>query len=375
MSEDDIVACIALTLVPGVGSVTAKHLLARYPNPSEIFKAPTGRLQQIEGIGTVIANAIYDGRSKLDEAKGILEKCRGKKIAVTGLPDEAYPTRLREIPDAPLVLYTAGEAEHNPKRTLSVVGTRKNSAYGKRTTIEVIEQLAGLDITIYSGLAFGIDTIAHKAALDNGLKTYAILATPLDKVYPAQNRELAIDIFKTGRLYSEYAPGSKIDARNFPMRNRIIAGLADATLVVEAGESGGALITATLAQDYDRQVFAVPGRLGDPASAGCLQLIARSQAAIFTSVNAFLEEMGWNSDSPTARPKKQLELPAHVTLAERKLLAAIAMPAGLHIDEVSFQTQVPLNVLAGMLLKLEFDGLVISLPGKKFKAADAFSLT
>lgn len=368
MSDPIIQGCIALTHVPGIGSVTARRLLAHFPDPSEIFKIPKGKLLQVEGVGQVLATALkQEGSAALQKADEVMRQCADRKITVLTLGHEAYPSRLKEIPDAPIVLYTAGQAPQEPKRSLAIVGTRKNTAYGKRITQEVVHALKEADVTIVSGLAFGIDTYAHKAALDCGLPTFAVLATPLDKVYPAQNRDLAIEIFKRGRLYSEYAPTAPVDARNFPMRNRIIAGLADATLVVEAGESGGALITATLAQDYDREVFAVPGKLGDVASVGCLNLIADNKAAIFTSVEAMLTAIGWEGGQPPikAAPK----LPTSLTESERQLMETLLITGGMHIDELSVRTGVGLNVLAGLLLKLEFDGLVRPLPGKRFAPA------
>lgn len=368
MREEDRIACIALTQVPGIGSITARHLVARYPQVADLFKAPAGKLMQVENVGPVLAKALVAHRSKLAEAEAIYLRCISRKIGVMVSSDEDYPYRLKQIPDAPLVLYTAGEAPHQSERIVSVVGTRKSTAYGKRMTLEIVEQLAPAGVTVVSGLAFGIDTYAHKASIQAGLPTFAVLATPLDKVYPAQNRELAIEIFKKGRLYSEYAPGSKIDARNFPMRNRIIAGLADATLVVEAGETGGALITANLAFDYDRAVFAVPGRVGDEASAGCLHLLEAQKARVYTTIEAFLQEMNWDAGAkPT--PKKRA-LPEHLSDEERKLMLALDASGGIHIDDLSFQTGYGLNVLAGMLLTLEFQGLVTSLPGKKFRVAD-----
>ncbi len=370
MSDPIIQGCIALTHVTGIGSVTARRLLAHFPDPSEIFKIPKGKLLQVEGVGQVLATALKEeGTAALKKAEEVMRQCADRKITILTLGQEGYPSRLKEIPDAPIVLYTAGQAEQEPKRSLAIVGTRKNTAYGKRITQDVVHALKEADVTIVSGLAFGIDTYAHRAALDCGLPTFAVLATPLDKVYPAQNRELAIEIFKRGRLYSEYAPTSPVDARNFPMRNRIIAGLSDATLVIEAGESGGALITATLAQDYDREVFAVPGRLGDAASVGCLNLIADNKAAVFTSVDAMLLALGWEGGFQT--PKAGTQLPASLNATERQLMETLLTTGGLHIDELSVRTGVGLNVLAGILLKLEFDGLVKPMPGKRFAPAMA----
>lgn len=371
MREEDRIACIALTQVPGIGSITARHLVARYPRVAELFKAPVGKLMQVENVGPVLAKALVAHRAKIAEAEAIYLRCVSKRIGVIVSSDDDYPFRLKQIPDSPLVLYSAGEVGHQSERIISVVGTRKNTAYGKRMTQEIVSQLAHTGVTVVSGLAFGIDTYAHKAALEAGLPTYAVLATPLDKVYPAQNRELAIEVFKKGRLYSEYAPGSRIDARNFPMRNRIIAGLADATVVVEAGETGGALITANLAFDYDRAVFAVPGRVGDLASAGCLHLLEAQKARVFTSAQAFLQEMNWEAGAAPA-PKKR-SLPDHLNENERKLMMALEQSGGIHIDDLSFQTGYGLNILAGMLLTLEFQGLVTSLPGKKFCVADSRS--
>jgi len=354
-----------------VGPVTAKHLLAWFAEPRLLFSASLAQLMQVDGVGTTTAHSIHASKGLLKEAASILTLCQKKKVSVLSITDPDYPSRLKEIPDAPTVLYTAGQSKYELPKMVSIVGTRKATAYGRDMTKHIIKSLAEKEVGIVSGLAMGIDTAAHKEALAQGLITYAVMATPPDQVYPAQNRPLAIEVFRNGRIYSEYPPGTKVDARNFPMRNRIIAGLADATIVVEAGESGGALITASLAQDYDRQVFAVPGRMSDDASTGCNKLIASNKAAIFSSVDFFLAEMRWGAANPLPTDKSAA-WPESLTDTERQLLKILTTPAGVHIDDASFAASLPLNVLAGVLLKLEFDGLVVSMPGKRFRVAERF---
>jgi DNA processing protein len=382
LTEYDITCAIALTQMPGIGAVTTRQLLTQFGTPSAIFGASRSRLLQTPGVGTVVADTIVAHKTSLAAAEDILQRCKKKNIKIAliagnasnneaaALNTIAYPSRLREIPDAPALLYVAGkQPAFDARRMVAIVGTRKNTAYGRKVTERTVAVLAKAGVEIISGLAFGIDTIAHKAALEQGTRTHAIVATGPDKVYPSQNKELAMRIFEQGAIVSEYPPGTKADTRFFPARNRIIAGLVDAIIVPEAVAGGGSLITARLGLDYNREVYSTPGSIFEPTSQGCNELIQANGAAVFTSPEAFLEEMRWAdglADS-TSMGKSQLwQMPENLSKEEQVLLTYLRQEGNLHIDDLSWKTELNLNQLASLLLTLEFAGHVRSYPGKKF---------
>ena len=306
------------------------------------------------------------------EAENQLRLCQKHDIQVLFYTEKNYPDRLKPIADAPALLFYKGTARLNAGKIVSVVGTRSASPYGKAVTEELIESLQKYpDMLIVSGLAYGIDITAHKAALKNNLPTVGVMATGLDTVYPAPHKAIATQMLEEGGgLLTEYKWGNKTDPSFFPARNRIIAGLADAVIVVEAAKTGGALITAEIANSYNKDVFAVPGNLKSKFSEGCNHLIKIHKASLFTSVKDLEYLMNWDLPGEFAKPApKQLSIPENFSENEQKVLKILQQHKEMQLDELSWQSQVSLNQLASVLLNLELSGYVKALPGKKFSLA------
>lgn len=362
--NNDLLYQIALTLVPNIGDVRAKALLETFGDSESIFKAPKKQLENIEGIGTIAANAIKhfaDFKVCEDEIK-FIEK---SKITPLFIKSENYPQRLLNCYDSPTLLYYKGNADLNAAKIVSIVGTRSNSDYGKNICEKLIEDLAEQNVLILSGLAFGIDSIAHKASLKNKLKTVGVMAHGLDKVYPAQNKSLAVDMLSQGGLLTDFMSGTNPDRQNFPRRNRIVAGICDALIVIESSAKGGSLITAELANNYNKDVFAVPGRVNDSRSEGCNYLIKNNKALLITSADDLLHIMNWK-DAPK-KVKQQRELFIELTADEKIITNILKERENIQIDELYFKSGLSSSAVANALLMLEMQGVVACLPGKVFK--------
>jgi DNA processing protein len=280
-------------------------------------------------------------------------------------PSLIYPELLRHIADAPTLLYYYGNADLNPPKTIGIVGTRKATDYGREMVNKIIEDLAPFSPLIISGLAYGIDIAAHKASLANNQQTIGVMASGIDIIYPAVHRETAKRMINMGGLITENRFGTKPEAPKFPARNRIIAGMCDALIVVEAAEKGGALITADIASSYDREVFAVPGRLGDKYSEGCNTLIRDHKAHILTSTADLIKMMNWEEGE-----QKQVDLKTDycdLNPDETQVVNLLLGRDGVLLDDLSWKSQIPVSKMAALLLNLEFRGLVKSLPGKRYK--------
>jgi DNA processing protein len=363
---NDILHQIALTQVTGIGAVQAKQLIDHFGDASSIFKASKKALSSIEGIGEVRAKAIKD----FDDFKSAEEEikfCHKHHISPLFLKDIDYPQRLLHCYDAPTVLYYRGNANLNNTKVVSIIGTRSNSDYGKQITEQIIEALQPLNVLIISGLAFGIDAIAHKAAVQNSLPTVGVLAHGLDTIYPAQHKSLAKDMLLNGGLLTEFPKNTKPDKHNFPRRNRIVAGMADCTIVIETQAKGGSMITAELAYNYNRDLFAIPGKITDPKSSGCLKLIQQNKAIIFTDVAQLIETMGW--ETKASKPKKQRELFIELTVDERTIVNILAANDTVSIDDVYLQSGLSSSSVAAAMLGLELKNLIICLPGKMYRLA------
>lgn len=278
--------------------------------------------------------------------------------------DKEYPRRLKQCPDAPLLLYAKGNINWNPEKVVSIVGTRHASAYGKQLTEDLVEGLKPAGATIVSGMAYGIDIAAHAAALQKGLPTIGVLGHGLHTVYPAAHRKTAQEMLAEGGLVSEFAPGLKPEPVYFPMRNRIVAGMADATVVIESGAKGGSLITANMANDYNRDVFAFPGDVNKPFSAGCLRLIQEHKAHLLTGPEDLLKAMNWE---PTKRTKAvQRNLFVELTTSETQVVEVLKTKNEAAIDTLGYLTSLSPGAVSALLLNLEFKGVVKALPGKRY---------
>lgn len=361
---------IGITLINGVGNNLAKNLIAYLGSEEAVFKETPKALSKIPGIGSSLAKEIINHKEALVRAEKEIEFILKNKIQYLYYADKNYPFRLKECPDAPLILFTKTARNLNDGKFVSVVGTRNATTYGKEICNHFIQTLAAVpNLAVVSGLAYGIDICAHKAALDNHLPTLGVIAHGLDKIYPPTHRSVAVRMLDKGGLVTEYLSNTNPDRPNFVQRNRIIAGLSDAVIVVESGIKGGALITAGLANDYNRDVFTFPGRVHDEWSKGCNKLIQQNRAALIHSADDFIRLMGWED---TLSPQKQIvqtELFVNLSDEEMQIFTVIRKhPDGIHVNELSILSAMPYSKLTALLLQMEFKGLVKCLPGNVYKA-------
>jgi DNA processing protein len=363
--HSDLIYQLALTLVPNVGYVHAKILALHFGSAENVFKANRTLLEKMEGIGSIRASSIKTFKD-FRKAENEIEFIEKYKIKPLFLTDKQYPQRLLNCYDPPTLIFYKGNADLNSSKIIGIVGTRDNTDYGKQFTEKFIKDLASTGAIIISGLAFGIDAIAHKAALKNKLETIGVLGHGLDTIYPAEHSGLAKEIIKHGGLLTEFRSKTKPDKHNFPSRNRVVAGICDATVLVETGIKGGSMITAEMANSYNRDVFAVPGRTSDTKSAGCNQLIKNNKAILLTDAQQFLEIMGW--DSSIVRSKKhQKELFIELSNDEQKVVNILEEKDTVAIDELVIKSGCSSSTLAATILNLELKNVIQSLPGKMYR--------
>ena len=355
---------IGLTYVPGIGYRTAKKLIQHFGSAQRIYEAKQEELAAVEGLRPAVIDAIFHSAG-LKEAEKEMKNVEKYHIDVLHFQHPNYPVRLLNCVDAPSVLYYKGNADLNPKHVVAVIGTRKATAYGKEICAEIVRELPS-DVMIVSGLAFGIDTCAHQKSLTNGKITVGVLGHGLDRIYPAQNRKLAERMLQEGGLLTEFAFGSKPDRENFPRRNRIVAGMVDAVLVVESASKGGALITAEIANSYSRDVFAVPGRVGDIYSKGCHALIRTNRAALVESAADIVRLMNWGSKK-NAKKTIQRKLFVELNPTEQKIYDVLKTSKEVYIDELAEATGMTYGQLSSTLLNLELMGISETLPGNKYR--------
>lgn len=364
--QSDLHYQIALTLVPHIGDVHAKILAQHFGSAEAIFKARKKDLEAVEGIGEVRAKSIknFTDFSSSEAEVQFIEKYKIKPLFIT---DPAYPKRLLHCYDSPVLLFYRGTADLNTSRILAIVGTRSHSDYGKQFTEKLLEEMKDQNILILSGLAFGIDSIAHKAALKNGLPTVGVLAHGLDRIYPVQNKTLAKQMAENGGLLTDFLSGTNPDKQNFPKRNRIVGGLCDGLLVVESGKKGGSLITAELANSYNKDVFAVPGKTVDAKSEGCNYLIKQNKAVLVTGAEDIATHLGWQSPKKVATLQRQLF--TELNSDESVIVNLLQEQASMHIDGLYFKSGLSSSTMAAALLTLEMKGMVVSMPGKLYRLA------
>jgi len=356
---------IALTKVTGVGPVIGRHLLSHFGNAEAVFSAAKKDLPRLQGLTRRVIEALSKA-DVLEAAEKELRFIEKHNIQPLFWGDPDYPKRLAECADAPLLLYYRGNADLNAPRMVSIVGTRNATAYGKSICADFIAALSPYNVTIISGLAYGIDSYAHRNALNHEIPTVGVLGHGLDRIYPATNREMAAKMLGCGGLLTEFPSGTKPDRPNFPMRNRIIAGLADVTIVVEAAAKGGALITAELANSYSRDVCAFPGGLQQEFSAGCNYLIKTHRAHLITGVKDLQYLMNWEL-APSPKRPQQLQLPVSLSAPQQRVYDMILAAEQLSIDTLSLELQWTQSKLAVTLLELEMHGIVVALPGKIYR--------
>ncbi|MBA2610896.1 MAG: DNA-protecting protein DprA [Bacteroidetes bacterium] len=369
MNLDELPYQIGLTLIEGIGDVNAKSLLAYCGSASEVFKQKQTHLLKIPGIGATWARSIINSKDVLNRAEEEIKFIQKYKIDPLFFTDENYPTRLRYCSDSPVLLYYRGNANLNHERIVSVVGTRKPSSYGKEKTEEFISELKDTGILILSGLAYGVDVLAHKTALETGLKTVGVVAHGLDRIYPQLHEKVAKRMIGQGGILTDFMSGTNPDAVNFPKRNRIVAGLCDALVVVESKRGGGSLITATIANSYNKDVFAFPGRAGEPLAEGCNGLIKQNRAVLIENAADLLYAMQWQETEKKTKTSKQIPLPINLSDEEKKVIDVFAKKSSLHVDEICQTTEFTISKISTLLLQLEFSNLIKSRPGKMYELA------
>lgn len=357
---------IAISLIPGIGDVNAKKLIAYCGDAEAVFHEKKEALMQIPGMGAATVKSILSQKvlGRAEKEMAFIEK---EGIHPMYYLDEDYPRRLKHCADGPVMLYFKGRLKKEPLRVVSIVGTRRITDYGRKMCSQLVEGLQGLDVLVVSGLAYGVDTEIHKSALKFGLPTIGVLAHGLDRLYPAANRKLAEKMLEHGGLMTEFLSGTNPDRENFPRRNRIVAGLADAVVVVESAIKGGALITANIANSYSRDVFAVPGSIEMEYSKGCNYLIRTNRAALIQSADDIRYMMQWDED--TLHKPKQMKLFRELSDNEQMIIDILKSNDSASIDFLVLKSKLTHSKIASTLLNLEFDGLVKYLPGNRVKIA------
>lgn len=354
---------IALTQIPNIGPVHAKTLVEHFGNAEDIFKAKLKTLSTVENIGDVCAESIknFDDFSEAENEIDFIEKY---KIIPLFITDKKYPQRLLRCFDSPALLYYRGNTDLNSSKIISIIGTRSNTEYGKQVTEKLITGLQEQNVLVVSGLAFGIDAAAHKSAMQNNMPTVGVLAHGLDTIYPSQHKSLAKEMLQNGGLLTEFTQKTKPDKHNFPKRNRIVAGMSDATIVVETAIKGGSMITAELAYNYNRDVFAFPGKTTDNKSAGCNYLIKSKKAVLLTDAQELIEMLGWEKKKIKSKMQRELfiELPGD----EKIIVDILKEKDAVHIDEIYFKSSLSSSTVAAAILNLELKNIVLSLPGKMY---------
>ncbi len=362
--DKDLVYKIALTQIPGIGSVLAKSLIGYCGGVREVFEKSRDFLKKAPGVGDILS-ANIKGFTDFDKAEQEVKFIEKNQIRPVFFLDKDYPVRLRNIPDCPILLYVKGNQNLSPERSIAVVGTRKMTEYGKQFINQFVEEIAPYKPTIISGLAYGVDIWAHKQCLKNGVDTFGVVAHGMDRIYPALHSNIASEmIAKNGAVITEYTSGTKPDRENFPMRNRIVAGLVDAVIVVESAASGGSLITAELANQYNRDVLALPGRMGDKYSEGCNYLIKNHKASLLQGVGDVVKQLNWDVK---IEKNNQRELFVELTDNEQLLVDMIRENKEMGIDQIMALSGMPSSMLAMTLLELEMKNCITSLPGKRYQ--------
>jgi DNA processing protein len=362
--ENNILALLQLMSVPHIGSQRIRNLISRFKSPGTALAASPRELVQINGIDKTIARLIKTGSDKkfADTQIELLHKANARMITFW---DKEYPQALKNIYDPPAALFVRGSLVNDDERSVAVVGTRSPGAYGKLITEKLSRELAQNNITVISGLARGVDTIAHRASLSGGGRTIAVLGSGVDVIYPDENSSLAESIMEKGALLSEFPMGSKPDAPHFPRRNRLISGIGKGVIVVEAGLKSGALITAHFAADQGREVFAVPGNINNPKSHGCNSLIQQG-AKLICSIQDVLDELQFSFSGDNSAKNRLPDV--SLSEAEKKLLDILTTEP-LHIDRIAKAVGWPTYNALAVLLSLELKNLIRQIPGKNFVRA------
>jgi len=364
---EDLLYQIALKNLDGIGSTRAKLLVSYCGGVKEVFETNKKDLAKIPKLGSLIVSNMNRDVA-LSRAEVEVEFVQNQDIKPLFYLDKEYPNRLKHCEDGPLLIYTKGNMQLNVGKVVSIVGTRNATSYGKDLVEQLITDLIPHDALIVSGLAHGIDIMAHREAYKNGLQTVGVLGNSLERIYPHQNKATAEKMLEHGGIISEFDSGTKPDRENFPQRNRIVAGMSDVTIVVESADKGGSLITARLAADYNRDLMAFPGPINAPFSKGCNWLIKTQQAHMIEGIKDLEYTLGWALDDKAEKPT-QKQLFVDLTADEQRIFDILNKMDGRQdsLDNLSLNAEIPVSKASTLLLELEFKGVVKSLPGKTYR--------
>jgi DNA processing protein len=367
VENEDFKYKLALTLIPKIGAITAKKLIAYVGSPEGVFRETPTNLRRIPGIGGYLAGQV-SLRNFVAEAETEILAMKKSKISCVYYQDPEYPWRLKNCDDGPLILYYKGSPDFSRTKILSIVGTRNATSHGKEVCESLIAELSAKypDLIIVSGLAYGIDITAHRLSLEYGLDTFAVLAHGLNTIYPSSHLDSALRIMKQGGLLSDFHSSIKPERNNFLRRNRIIAGLAEATLVIESAEKGGALITAEIASSYNREVLAIPGRVKDTYSVGCNNLIKNNIAALINNASDIESLLNWETTKQAIERQQTITLP--LSEDETKIIQCISKESGIGQEIISVRTGIPIHKLIGTLLQMELRNWITVMPGNLYRA-------
>ena len=356
---------IAVTLIPGIGDVSGKKFIAYCGGVEAIFRERRKSLQKISGLRDVTIDALSSPRDILRRAEQEVEFVEKNSIRTLFYQDSDYPRRLLQCDDSPMMLYYKGNTDLNYQKVVAIVGTRNITEYGKECCTQLVNDLVDDQVLVVSGLAYGADTMAHRCSVKVGIPTVGVLGNGLQQIYPAANKKLATEMLANGGLLTECMSGTPPERENFPRRNRIIAGMADAVVVIESALKGGSLITADLGNSYNRDVFAYPGRVKDLYSQGCNYLIRTNRAHLMEDVANLRYVMRWEREK--TKEERQTTLFREFSEEEKKVMECLKGQSVVTLDDFIVKTDLPTTKLASILLNLEFDGILMALPGKRYQ--------
>ena len=365
MNEQELFSILALQKVELVGDIVAKKLLNHFEKASDVFSAKANILTSIDGIGSILVKNLKD-KSIFQKAEAELKFIQDNHIDVHFYKHNSYPDKLKHCFDAPILLFSTGNINLKQTKIISIVGTRQVTSHGAEFCRNLIAEIAPLNPIIVSGFAYGVDIVAHQAAMEHNLQTIGVLAHGLNQIYPASHKKYCKKMEENGGFMTEFWSNSNPDKENFVKRNRIVAGMTEATIVIESAERGGSLITASLANDYNRDVFAVPGRITDKYSLGCNNLIKTQKANLLTSAADLIYMLNWDIKESKKGVQKQLFV--DLLPDEQKVYDYLLQNGTEEMDVIALECQFPIYLLSGMLLNMELKGVIRPLQGKKFEA-------
>lgn len=367
MTDTELVHALALVKADGVGDIIAKKLINHCGSAENVFTAKPSFLKRIDGVGEVLIKNLKS-KTIFQKATSEFQFIKENNINVVYFLEEDYPERLKHCIDGPILLFATGNINWNTRKVISIVGTRQITSYGAEFCKKLIEDLAPLNPIIVSGFAYGVDIVAHQAAMDFGLQTIGVLAHGMNQVYPKTHKKYIAKMEKNGGFLTEFWSTSNPEKENFVKRNRIVAGISEATIVIESADKGGSLITATMANDYNRDVFAVPGRVSDKLSQGCNNLIKTQRAHLLTSAADLIYILNWELETKATTPPVQKQLFVTLDYEEEKIYNYLQKNGKQLLDIIALECDFPVYKLSSILLNMELKGVIRPLPGKWFEA-------